>query len=871
MTAQSRRSQKHANGNRPARAAIVFIWLWALGSGALIFGVDERLRALSAPQAVATLKDGAAPEDSRLFNRLQELGMLATDAEGRLAAPSPDWALMELQKAAAAGAPSPAADAGWAEKREAVRAYYGSANGRQLRLHAALWNRSLHPVAVRDDSAVKSGVPAVWSAATADSGAVEPLPLSVPGHHHFFAATAGPGMSEWKVFGAGRPSPIVLFARFSPPYPAEGLTVQVLGDVDLLSLPPGWRSQGDCAAGPCVGHVLRSPPDLNGETELRLTVRPVRRDARWATAGALRIGKRADGTPEWLPKRQDADGGGGLAYTEVASADGTPLVGGDGGPTAQAAALGMLPVVGLGVADPRGVAGQAARRKGGEMTAEVGLTIDAAVQAAAVAALGEALAQPFALESKGAKGKPPSDPFIHLRRAALTVIDPDTGAIVAAASWPPPPVGLDLWSVNAFSHRNPAADPFTPIGWQAVDSERAPGSTFKLATGLALAAAEAELPQIKAFVKGCAPLADGFFPCLGFGAGSTGYAIPPQGPKKQVRNFLIPGYGYQKAGDSLGASKLERAPACVGGARIASRSLGEAQAVRDSLNSYFVRAAELMDAVDARRYDHEMRRISPGAPFPSLPKLRLADTIQSLGFAETVDLAGTARVKLGKLESTGMTALTMAPAQADILDLLSRPADHPDRVKWREIGAVDVISRTAIGQQIFPTPLQMARVAATVRNGAVPFPHLIQTWNGETMAPPPPRTLPPGDRGPIIDGMKMVAETGTAAGKKAFGRWDGTPAEQAKCHVFGKTGTSEVAVKGKQPHTTAWFVGWTEPEALAAAGGGAAAWKRPLAFSCMVTHGVGDRRTGGSVCAPIVADFVERLARGEGQQRADLR
>lgn len=874
------RSSRTPRGeNHPVRAAVICIGLWALGSGGLFFGVDHRLRSLSAPEAATSLEDGALPEDSRLFNTMRDLGMLTADADGRLVAPSPDWALTALQKAAAEGGPSPAADKGWAEKRAAVRAYYGPFNGRQLRLQTALWNRSLFPVSVRDDAAAASGVAPVWLAAPAEvlaaggwavGGLVEPLPLSVPEHHHFFAAAASPGMSAWKVFGGG-PSPVVLFTRFSPPYPADGLTVQVLGDVDLASLPPGWRAQADCAAGPCVRHVLRSPAGLTGDTELRLKVRPVRRDERWATAGALRIARRADGTPEWLPSRQNRNGGGGLAHTEIATADGVPLVGGDGAPTGRAAALGVLPVIGLGVADPRGVAGQAARRENGDEAAAVGLTINAQIQAAAFAALGEALSQPFGAVGKGEKTKPPADPFAHLRRGALTVIDPDSGAILAAAAWPPPPAGLDLWSVTAFSHRNPAVDPFAPIGWQAVDSERAPGSTFKLATGLALAAAEADAPQIKAFVKGCAPQADGFFPCLGFGTGSTGYAIPPQGLEKQVRNFLIPGQGYQKAGDSLGASKLERAPACIGGLRVASRSLGEAQALRDSLNGYFVRGAELMDAADARRYDRQMRRVQSGEPYPPPPKLRLADLIDALGFGETVDLAGAARAKIGEPKGMGMTALTMAPAQADIFDLFSRPAPRPNRVKWEHISAVDVISRTAIGQQIYPTPLQMARVAAAARNGAVPVPHLIQTWNGETMPAPASRPLPPGDRGPVVEGMKMVAETGTAAGKKAFGRWDGTPAEQIKCGVFGKTGTSEVAVKGKQPHTTAWFVGWIEPEALAAAGDGGAAGKRPLAFSCMVTHGFGDRRTGGGVCAPIVADFVDRLVRGDAPRQAASR
>lgn len=857
-------------GRRPLKAVAVNLALWLLGGGALFVGLDCRFDSLPDPDAPMSSGHGSLPEDSRLFGALWELGLLTTDSEERLVPPPTDWALRDLQRAVAAGgSPSDVAGPDWEKRREAVRAYHASANGRQLHAQVSLWNRSLFPVAVRDNGAAGSGVPVVWLATTESGGTVDTLPLAVPERHHAFAATALPGMSGWKVFGREQPSPLTLTARFTPPYPTAGLTIQILGEAVLSTLPKGWRLVEGCRASPCTELVLRAPDQLAGEVEVRLTVSPVQRDGQWNTVGALRIARRPDGAFAWLASRSTS--GQKLAPTEIVTADGVPLIDGpQGKPTPQAVALGVLPVTGLGTADPRGVAGQAARRPGGGKTRKpvrVGLTIDSRVQAAAVAAIGEAMAEPFMIETTPRNGQKPTDPFLEARRAVLVALDPDTGAIVASATWPPPPV-LDLWSVTASSHRNPALDPFAPIAWQVVDSERAPGSTFKLVSGMAFAAAAIYSPRLEALIRGCAPLADGSFPCLGFGTGTTSYAIPPQAAAKSVRNFYVPGRGYQRAGEGLGPAKLERAPVCADGARNGTRVLGEAQAIRDSLNVYFVRGVEMLDADEARRYDHAMRRIGPGVAYPPPPALRLADMIRTLGFEETVDIAGAARSRLGPFPAFGTTALTMSPAQADIFDLYSRPAGTPDRVHWQDIGGVDLISRTAIGQQIYPTPAQMARVAAAVRNGTLATPHLIGSWDGERLPSPPLRALPPGDREPIIAGMRMVVETGTAAGGKAFGRWDGTPAERVKCASFGKTGTSEVAVKGKHPHTTAWFVGWTEPGAIAAlAGDEPPGWPRPLAFACMVTHGIGNRRTGGGVCAPIVANFLEKLAQAGGPRR----
>ncbi|MEY4768787.1 MAG: hypothetical protein RL637_1426, partial [Pseudomonadota bacterium] len=66
------------------------------------------------------------------------------------------------------------------------------------------------------------------------------------------------------------------------------------------------------------------------------------------------------------------------------------------------------------------------------------------------------------------------------------------------------------------------------------------------------------------------------------------------------------------------------------------------------------------------------------------------------------------------------------------------------------------------------------------------------------------------------------------------------------------TGTAQVGSAGKQlaPYNTGWFIGWREPKT---------AIDKKLAFACLLTH-IPKSATGGSLCAPIVADFLTAIA-----------
>ncbi|SMH31768.1 penicillin-binding transpeptidase domain-containing protein [Azospirillum agricola] len=855
-------------GRRPRSGRIApLLWFaaWAVPAFGLSLGLGHRLDQLRQPAAETGVQDPAAIEDHALFAGLRDQGLIVRGKDGRLTIPEADWGLRHLQAVLEAGAPPPFGGREWRERRKLVAALHGTDNGRHVRTQIGLWNSSRAVVAIRDNRRrghagqvpVFPPVNTPWTAAAVsgpESGRrLDRLALTPPASFDAFARTMPVGMANWQVFPGEDGRAVKVATRLLAPLPAEGVEIQILGRVRPGTLPPGARLTPLCGGADCAMATVYVAGGSPGDVEVSLEVEPVPLDRSWFTRGMIQLSQDKDGGLHWLPRTRPPSG---TVPAQVTTADGVALTAGeDGRPTADAAALGLLPVIGHGRSDRRGVSGLLDGRVDRFSPATVALTIDSRVQRAANQALAEAMAEPFGT------AKAP-DPYAGQRRASIVALDPQTGAILAGARWPRPPSGLHPWDASALSHLGGTLDPLAPIAWQGMDSDNAPGSTFKLVTALALQAATdtGDEAAIGGFLAGCPPNADGGFSCLGLRTGTIAYSIPPQ--THATHNFRSPQRGFTPVGDSLRAGEMERAPVCVEGRREQTRSFGLPQAIRDSVNVYFVRGAELLDADAARRYDAAMRRLGPRTPLPAPPASRLADTIRAAGFEHPVDLAGAARPFLGNLHPAGgaRSVLEAEAAQIDLLYLLDRRADTP----WRSFGAVDVLSQTAMGQRVLANPLHMASLAAGLAAGELPVPHLFAAWNGQALAPPARSALPAADVSLLRRGLKMVPEVGTAAGRHAFGRWAGTPADAARCHVYGKTGTGEV--DAARSRTTMWFVGWAAAEFFSgdffpAPGGEKPAWSRPVAFACQVTHGVNDRRTGGATCAPIIARFLELLAR----------
>jgi cell division protein FtsI/penicillin-binding protein 2 len=136
-----------------------------------------------------------------------------------------------------------------------------------------------------------------------------------------------------------------------------------------------------------------------------------------------------------------------------------------------------------------------------------------------------------------------------------------------------------------------------------------------------------------------------------------------------------------------------------------------------------------------------------------------------------------------------------------------------------------------------------------VASGKRILPYIFHAWGGKELAPPPSRKLgvDPELLQILREGMKAVPEISTAA--RAFG-----PTGKLKCRAYGKTGTAEIVKKTGQH--SAWFIGWREPKTPLGLRDKTKAKDRRLAYACMVTHGFGGFRTGGSSCAPIVRDIL---------------
>jgi cell division protein FtsW (lipid II flippase) len=176
-----------------------------------------------------------------------------------------------------------------------------------------------------------------------------------------------------------------------------------------------------------------------------------------------------------------------------------------------------------------------------------------------------------------------------------------------------------------------------------------------------------------------------------------------------------------------------------------------------------------------------------------------------------------------------------AAALLDTAQVFGIPVARPNTAR-----ALDsALAQAAYGQgQVIATPLQMARVAATVADrGRMPEVRWIQAEEG-AWRPPPAMAAPPM---PVLDAaaseiiaraMRGVVTEGTAA---AFLSGVQPP-------MAGKTGTAEV--QDKKSHS--WFIGF----APAGAAG------RRIAVAVIVEHG----GYGGRLAAPAAGEIVRRAA-----------
>ena len=762
---------------------------------------------------------GGAPahgpsEDALLFRRALDAGLLRAEPDGTLRPVPRDHFLA----AAWRGETVNEADA------RLLAELWNSPAGSAVRAELALWNAGRALAAVRDDA--PPGVRTLGWRVFSCNGAPRTSGGLVPEIYGFLhQGRLRPGFGPWQV--ASGEECVEFRNRYSAPAPvafeiwyvgqAEGREdARPLHPERLPKSPPCLKAPGALAAGKLAVAATGWRRVGDGfEREVRLRLTPARQPL-------LRVAGVKPGIDpkscRFVWQEDQATPTAGKRGYRVSSVDGLLLLDGQGRPTEAARKLGLLPLVGFGRADAFSVGGLLARsalpRPGYELT----LTLDSRLQKAAQTVLREGLQEMFG----------PDDPYAEARRAALVVLNADDGAILAAAGLPElPPGPLQDWDLAAFARVYPSLDPLRVRAWEApLDRHDAPGSTFKPVTALAALAAAQQRSDIaemlegwdkKRFVKetGLALNAGAMDPYAGIRGGW------PDKRRRLLHNF------HGTSFLNLIRKRRLRAPECSK-EKSPPAALGLPQALRESLNLWFAALELRVDGAAAKALDQYK---TPDPP------AWLDRAMRRLGFDRPLALTA------GAPEFLSAWGRPTLPAVKATLWSDPRPA------RW-------VLAQNAIGQGVAASPLHMARLAASLATGGTVQPHLVASWDGEDVDLPEPE--PWGlDLDLLRAGMKAVPEVGTAA--RAFRKqFRGRLNSPLRCNTWGKTGTAQVRGKnGRARYVSAWFIGWHRP-----------AEGPPLAFACQVTHAHGrGHNSGGSVCAPLVARFLDRVYGGGTQSR----
>lgn len=493
---------------------------------------------------------------------------------------------------------------------------------------------------------------------------------------------------------------------------------------------------------------------------------------------------------------------------------------------------GLVPLVGYEKSDRYALTGILSRTSLPHDKTEVHLTLDSRLQRIAQKNLQEEMPRMGSNATYAAQ-----------RRAAVVLMNPQTGAILAAANYPNPPTGIHHWDRISYSKLYPNRDPFGVNAWQGLDNHNAPGSTFKPVTAMAAmqAADDEGRDDLKSMIKGLN--ARQYQRLTGLPISSYSYQPHPQLTSK-VSNAnnaplsrSMPYRHTNKEGKSMmiyPRLRLSGGGECSKKA-INSKNLGVRESVRDSLNVWFSRLGIMMDG----------NKLETGGKDTSLAKMA-----RLLGFGSIVSLAS---------ESLPLSRILGGIGRGDVLNGFAGSLALDDRRiiqtelknlaenRIRHSTALQRLSQNSFGQGVATTPMQMARVAASVATGKIPQPYLIEKWDNQTQAPVQPRVLKLSLINYLRQGMKAVPEVGTA--KRAFGRFY----SKGRCRSYGKTGTAQLSGRGKSKRATynsAWFIGWREDKK----------GKPDVSYACMVTHAYAQgKRSGGSVCAPIVARILRDM------------
>lgn len=430
-----------------------------------------------------------------------------------------------------------------------------------------------------------------------------------------------------------------------------------------------------------------------------------------------------------------------------------------------------------------------------------------------------------------------------LRRAALVIMSADgdsAGEILASAVWPriePATLGgTERKALLTTATRLESAglgylSPLASRAWSDIDQLVQPGSTFKIASSIALLQAVADgEPGMAELVAGrpSAELA------ARFGVKTCDRMTASGKIKADCVEIGRPVFNVNNLPFDESARNLTHR--CEERTRFHDRNapvsyLGLRQALQRSSNIWFASMIAGKAGFSAKALAE-----APQHPF--------ATTLARVTSFDTKEVRN-APIALIEPTLVGDQRVPRTLAERVRADFV-----HGSILHRRGGDAYDIsLSRAAYGQQVQASPVAVTALMASVAMGRRVDPTLTLAADR-----PKPTQVPLIERvsedeatlllNELRCGMRAVVEpNGTAAGLVM-------PALIPT--MYAKTGTAQVAGTGLN---TVWFAGYQGAELRDAS---AAPAKGRLAFACMITH-AGNAAGGASVCAPLISRLLAEI------------
>ncbi len=446
-------------------------------------------------------------EDEKLFLELWENRLITALPDDRLELSPPDYIL--IQKAQN---PDLANAEELKKQEKLLKALYHSPPGNVIRTQIRVWNETRFIAAIRDSRPGTAEQPVCqWQAYESGHPEWQFMRTGNLVPEDFGYVNKGrltPGYTDWlTAFSLSEP---VEFRTAIEVKSTAPVTVQIIGK-PVLPLSAEFQNPEPCCD-PKTENCTADQADAfqislkPGKHSLHIKVAPIK-NSKTEVAGLLirKTIQNDQAVFTWF-RPEPPEAALASAPVRIFTSDKVQLTDEKGNPTEKCQQLGLVPLVGTGE-KTRFALWNLLHHAHGTDT-DIFLSIDSRIQEAAQKALEKKIRE--------------FHTHMDDRKAAVVVLNAETGAIVAAAGYPLPPMGVHPWDLASFAKVYPMKNPMQVRGWQGVDKDYMPGSTFKPITALAAMTAAENDESISNFLSGYPQ--NGFEKNTGLSLNCTAYA-----------------------------------------------------------------------------------------------------------------------------------------------------------------------------------------------------------------------------------------------------------------------------------------------------------------------------------------------------------